>query len=140
MIEYTEAFDPKTPLNPFVNQGEVNGDYTVNPDMPVQSINILSNTLNTDIISIDFINKVSQTNVIVGETILYTLTIVNNSTLDLANLVVKDTDISPYLTISNIKLNGNPVAAQEDLTKGIQISSLIIGDTSAITFDATGFN
>lgn len=124
-------------LTPFINQGEVSGEYIVNLGTPLQLIDILSNTLSTDIVSIDFVKAVSQTNVVVGETISYTLTITNNSTLELTNLLVKDTDISPFLNISNISLNGTAVSVGQDLNSGVLIPSLISGATSTITFDAT---
>jgi uncharacterized repeat protein (TIGR01451 family) len=90
----------------------------------------------TDILKVKLLKEADKTNVIIGDTITYSIKVDNQSTIAISNVVVKDTDISPFLSISNIKLNDVAVPPGQNLQTGILIASIPKKSEAIITFEA----
>lgn len=94
-------------------------------------------TLNVVGEDVAFTKTVSPQNAKVGDTVTYTITIMNENLYDdISNVVVSDM-LNPRTEIVPGTLKVDGVANAGDITAGIAFPALVAGEGKAITFDAT---
>lgn len=77
----------------------------------------------------------------IGDTVLYTITIVNDSSTQITGVVVRDSSVDlNYTSISNIRLNGVVLTPQPSLSSGINVGLIAPATSASITFNATVLN
>ncbi|MGL4849595.1 MAG: DUF11 domain-containing protein [Clostridium sp.] len=101
-----------------------------------RSIN--SNTVNTvyadiKLTPIKTVDKVFTTS---GGVLKYTISFTNNSNVTVKNVIFRDT-IPSGTTLNSGSITLNGIGVSGDLTTGINIGDVLIGQTNTITFDVT---
>jgi uncharacterized repeat protein (TIGR01451 family) len=126
-------------VRPIVNQVQVGYDYSYNPGQPNISVWGTTNTVVTDVVNIYTEKTANKTRVIVGDTIVYTVNIVNNSTVTVNNLFFLDTvpEGTSFVTDSFTVVGYGPITGANpnygvDLTT--VVGTLAPGASSAVTF------
>lgn len=88
---YKRANQCPIQLSPIVNTGYISYEYSYCPDKPNISAGSITNTVTTDIVNVYTEKTANKTRVILGDTIVYTINIVNNSTVSINDLFFIDT-------------------------------------------------
>ncbi|MEG1703138.1 MAG: DUF3794 domain-containing protein, partial [Niameybacter sp.] len=91
-------------------------------------------TIRTLVNKIDLIKTASTTGAVLGDTISYTLKVVNNGEVVAENMVVQDVLPVGLTYANNLQVGGVPTAG--DITVGVTIGNVAVGQTVLITFDA----
>ena len=127
------------PSNSIMNTARVTGDFEMIPGEPPFTITSPSNTTVTPVNrgSLDMLKEVDNSIVGVGETVTYTVRILNTGTADATNVQFIDT-LSPEATFvpNSVMVNGvarpgvNPEA-------GFMILDIPVGETAIVTYEAT---
>ncbi len=127
------------PSNSIMNTARVTGDFEMIPGEPPFTITSPSNTTVTPVNrgSLDMLKEVDNSIVGVGETVTYTVRILNTGTADATNVQFIDT-LSPEATFvpNSVMVNGvarpgvNPEA-------GFTILDIPVGETAIVTYEAT---
>lgn len=88
-------------LKPIVNTDYVSYQYCYCPDQPNVTLGGYTNTVSTDVVNIYTEKTANKSRVIVGDTIVYTVNIINNSTISVNNLFFIDTVPSGTSYVAN---------------------------------------
>ncbi|MGL6104787.1 DUF7507 domain-containing protein, partial [Romboutsia sp.] len=135
----TVTFDVKTtatiPSN-VVNKASINYKYVVDPAQPEKSASTPTNTITIPNLYHNIVATKSSDRVgaIVGNSIVYTVTLVNDGQIDLTNVVVKDL-LNPSLQYTNnLTINGVPTVG--DITFGVNIGPILVGQIVVVKFTA----
>lgn len=137
MIDYTAnscSFCNPIPT-PLVNRAEVTGTYTC-PVGCTGAITAVSEETVTEVVNVTLDKSVCPTCVRAGDTVRYTITLCNRSSVPITGVWITDPDIEALLDVGTICVNGRPVA-EGSLRAGIQIPRVGAGCCVAVTFEAT---
>lgn len=137
MIDYTAnscSFCNPIPTA-LVNRAEVTGTYTC-PAGCTGAITAVSEETVTEVVNVTLDKSVCPTCVRAGDTVRYTITLCNCSSMAITNVLITDPGIEEILEVGTIYLNGRAVAGG-NLRAGIPITRLSAGSCACITFEAT---
>lgn len=123
--------DPPTAL---VNTASVAGRYQCSAACR-GDVSAVSEPVTTEIVDVTIDKTVSPACTRVGQTVHYTITVCNRSSVPVSQVVVTDPGIEQKLNVRTIYYNGKPVR-NGSLCRGICIPGLGAGCCAAITFDA----
>lgn len=123
------------PPTPFTNTASVTGQYHCSTGCRGE-ITAVSEPIVTEIVDVDLDKTVCPTCTRVGQTVRYTITVCNRSSVPVSQVLVTDPDIERKLDVGDIYYNGRKVCGGS-LCRGILIPGLGAGCCAAITFDAT---
>ncbi|MGL6107250.1 SdrD B-like domain-containing protein [Romboutsia sp.] len=128
--------------NPIPNSANTTFTYKVNPSLPATTAgsansNIVTTRINSPIIST--VKSVNSTNVIVGDTIVYTVVLKNTGNTTAINMIFKDTIPGGTIFIPNsVVVNSSTVpGANPAPPSGMTLPSLGLNQTTTLTFQVT---
>lgn len=109
---------------------------TVEVSSPTPDPNPANNTatIRTLVNKVELIKTSNVIGAVVGDTISYTLKVVNSGEVTAENMVVKDPLTAGLVYDNNLKVNGIPTAG--NITTGISIGNVAAGQMVLITFNA----
>lgn len=123
--------------NPLINTATTTYNYTVEPTKPpVTPPPTITPPVTIPVLKpgLSIVKSSNRKGAVVGDTITYTLTIKNTGQMTDENVVITD-PLTPDVTFAgNVKLNGSPIAG--NITTGINIGNLAVGQSAILTFDA----
>ena len=122
------------PPTPFTNTASVSGQYHCSATCRGE-ITAVSEPVVTEIVDVALDKTVSPTCTRAGQTVHYTITVCNRSSVPVSQVLVTDPDIERKLNVGDIYYNGRKVCGGS-LCRGILIPGLGAGCCAAITFDA----
>lgn len=123
-----------TPPEPFTNTAAVAGRY-VCPAGCSGDISAVSEPVVVEVVDVSVDKSVYPACVRAGQTVHYTITVCNRSSVAATCVEVTDPEIENLLDVGTIYVNGQPVRGG-CLSRGIRISGLGAGCCAAVTFDA----
>lgn len=123
------------PPTAFTNTASVSGRYHCSTSCSGE-VTAVSEPVVTEIVDVALDKTVCPTCTRAGQTVHYTITICNRSSVAVSQVLVTDPDIERKLDVGNIYYNGRKVCGGS-LSRGIQIPGIGAGCCAAITFDAT---
>lgn len=123
-----------TPPEAFVNTASAAGRY-VCPAGCSGDITAVSEPVTVEVVDVSVDKTVSPACVRVGQSVRYTITVCNRSSVAATYVKVTDPEIEDLLDVDTIYVNGQPVLGG-CLSRGIRIPGLGAGCCASITFDA----
>ena len=132
MIKYKgEIFATSNEYSQITNTVNVVGNYVVD--------NVTKSATGTANNALDFVNTVlskscNKTEAEVGDTLVYTITFTNNSTLTLNLVTITDT-LPDNVTYESSSLTTSPASTSGSLTSGLVFENIAANDTITIIFD-----
>ncbi|WP_166702225.1 DUF7507 domain-containing protein [Bacillus albus] len=129
-----------TPVqNPIANSASASYTFIADPNAPIVSRNITSNTVFTTIntATILSLKQVDKSFSRIGDTITYTATLSNNGNSAAQNVIFTDTIPSGTTFITNsFSINGIPQSGA-DPSNGVNIGTITAGTTVTVSFQVT---
>ncbi len=129
-----------TPVqNPIANSASASFTFIADPNAPIVSRNITSNTVFTTIntATILSLKQVDKSFSRIGDTITYTATLSNNGNSAAQNVIFTDTIPSGTSFITNsFSINGIPQSGA-DPSNGVNIGTITAGTTVTVSFQVT---
>ena len=122
------------PPVPFTNTASVSGRYQCSAGCR-GDVSAVSEPVVTEIVDVTLDKTVSPACTRAGQTVHYTITVCNRSSVPVSQVLVTDPDIERKLDVGAIYYNGRKVGGGS-LCRGIRIPGLGAGCCAAITFDA----
>lgn len=122
------------PPAPFTNTASVVGRYRC-PAGCTGDVTAVSEPVVTQIVDVTLDKTVHPTCARAGQTVRYTITLCNRSSVPVSRVRVTDPDIENLLDVGTICYNGQPVR-DGSLCRGIRIPGIGAGCCASITFDA----
>lgn len=119
---------------PFTNTASVSGRYQCSAGCRGE-VSAVSEPVVTELVDVALDKTVRPTCVRAGQTVHYTITVCNRSSVPVSQVLVTDPDIERKLDVGAIYYNGRKVCGGS-LCRGIRIPGLGAGCCAAITFDA----
>lgn len=123
-----------TPPEAFINTASAAGRY-VCPAGCSGDISAVSAPVTVEVVDISVDKTVSPACVRVGQTVRYTITVCNRSSVAAACVKVTDPEIESLLDVGTIYVNGQPVLGGS-LSRGIRIPGVGAGCCALVIFDA----
>lgn len=123
-----------TPPEAFRNTASAAGRY-VCPAGCSGDISTISEPVTVEIADVSVDKTVYPACVRIGQTVYYTITVCNRSSVAVACVRVTDPEIECLLDVGTIYVNGQPVLGGS-LSRGIRIPGLGAGCCASVTFDA----
>ncbi|MEW4282301.1 DUF7507 domain-containing protein [Priestia koreensis] len=137
-IGFQVSVDSIPTVNPIPNDATINYQVTIDPNQPPESRSTTSNTtlVRAERIQVTSAKTVDVDAAQIGDTLTYTITLTNSSTLPIDNVTTIDTD-PPGTTFipGSVTVNGTPTA--ENPNTGITIPSLAAGASATIQYQVT---
>lgn len=118
---------------PFSNTASVVGRYNCSA-LCFGDLSAVSEPVVIEVMDVSLTKTVSATCAAPGATVRYTITLRNDSSLPIANVLITDPEIEDLLEVGAIFYNGLPVTGS--LSEGILIPGVGAGACAALTFDA----
>ncbi|MEE3956700.1 beta strand repeat-containing protein [Bacillus thuringiensis] len=129
-----------TPVqNPIANSASASYTFITDPNAPIVSRNVTSNTVFTTIntATILSLKQVDKSFSRIGDTLTYTVTLTNNGNSSAQNVIFTDTMPSGTTFIANtFSINGVPQSGA-DPTNGVNIGPITAGTTVTVSFQVT---
>lgn len=123
-----------TPPEAFTNTASAAGRY-VCPAGCSGDISAVSEPVTVEVVDVSVDKTVYPACVRIGQTVHYTITVCNRSSVAATLVRVTDPEIESLLDVDTIYVNGQPVLSGS-LSRGIRIPGLGAGCCASITFDA----
>ena len=128
-----------TPVqNPIANSATASYTFIADPNAPIVSRNVTSNTVFTTIntATILSLKQVDKSFSRIGDTLTYTVALTNNGNSSAQNVIFTDTVPSGTTFIANtFSINGVPQS--EDPSNGVNIGIITAGTTVTVSFQVT---
>lgn len=136
MTEFAAGSCPicKDPPSPFTNTASAAGRYSC-PAGCSGNVTAVSEPVVTQVVDVTLDKTVYPTCTRAGQTVRYTITVCNRSSVPVSCVRVTDPDIENLLDVGPIYYNGQPVCSGS-LRTGILIPGIGAGCCASITFDA----
>ncbi|MEK4408545.1 cell surface protein [Bacillus sp. FSL L8-0642] len=129
-----------TPVqNPIANSANASYTFIADPNAPIVSRNVTSNTVFTTIntATILSLKQVDKSFSRIGDTLTYTVTLSNNGNSAAQNVIFTDTMPSGTTFITNsFSINGIPQSGA-DPSNGVNIGTITAGTTVTVSFQVT---
>lgn len=122
------------PPTPFTNTASVAGRYSC-PAGCSGEVTAVSEPVVTQIVDVTLDKTVHPACARAGQTVRYTITICNRSSVPVSRVRVTDPDIESLMDVGTIYYNGQPVC-DGSLERGILVPGIGAGCCASITFDA----
>lgn len=138
-IKFNVTVDSIPEINPIPNQALIKYNYTSNPNiLNGETGHGITNKVTTKVIYDHlYIIKSENINVaLIGDTITYTLIVLNIGDIPCNNVVITD-NLESQLTFNNSSLTINGNASNENIENGVNLGTLQPGDEVILTFKAT---
>ncbi|MGL5416309.1 MAG: DUF7507 domain-containing protein [Clostridium sp.] len=118
------------------NTATIDYSYIVDPNLPPKVKTVQTNPVNVDNLNpnLSIVKSSNVSGALVGDTIRYTLNIINDGEIDLTNVVIKDPLAAELQFVDNMTLNGGAIGG--NIVSGVNIGTLIVGKTAVLAFDA----
>lgn len=118
------------------NQATIEFEYIpalgADPEFDTEDSNLLS--IPNLVANLTMVKSTDKTVAILGEVITFTITITNDGDFDATDIIVTDTLDPEFEYIGNVTIDGVPNAG--DITAGINVGDLAVGESVVITFEA----
>ncbi|MCU5463109.1 cell surface protein, partial [Bacillus cereus] len=129
-----------TPVqNPIVNSATASYTFIADPNAPIVSRNVTSNTVFTTINTANILSlkQVDKSFSHIGDTLTYTVVLTNNGNSSAQNVIFTDTVPSVTTFIANtFSINGVPQSGA-DPSNGVNIGTITAGTTVTVSFQVT---
>ncbi|MED2491780.1 DUF11 domain-containing protein [Bacillus thuringiensis] len=129
-----------TPVqNPIANSASASYTFIADPNAPIVSRNVTSNTVFTTIntATILSLKQVDKSFSRIGDTLTYTVALTNNGNSSAQNVIFTDTMPSGTTFIANtFSINGVPQSGA-DPSNGVNIGTITAGTTVTVSFQVT---
>ncbi|MEC5304941.1 cell surface protein [Bacillus thuringiensis] len=129
-----------TPVqNPIANSATASYTFIADPNAPIVSRNVTSNTVFTTIntATILSLKQVDKSFSRIGDTLTYTVALTNNGNSSAQNVIFTDTVPSGTTFIANtFSINGVP-QSEADPSNGVNIGTITAGTTVTVSFQVT---
>ncbi|MED0952815.1 cell surface protein [Bacillus mobilis] len=129
-----------TPVqNPIANSATASYTFIADPNAPIVSRNVTSNTTFTTIHTATILSskQVDKAFSHIGDTLTYTVTLTNNGNSSAQNVIFTDTMPSGTTFIANtFSINGIPQSGANP-TNGVNIGPITAGNTVTVSFQVT---
>ncbi|MED0996910.1 cell surface protein [Bacillus mobilis] len=129
-----------TPVqNPIANSATASYTFIADPNAPIVSRNVTSNTTFTTINTATILSskQVDKAFSHIGDTLTYTVTLTNNGNSSAQNVIFTDTMPSGTTFIANtFSINGIPQSGANP-TNGVNIGPITAGNTVTVSFQVT---
>ncbi|HDX9526579.1 TPA: DUF11 domain-containing protein [Bacillus thuringiensis] len=129
-----------TPVqNPIANSASASYTFIADPNAPIVSRNVTSNTVFTTIntATILSLKQVDKSFSRIGDTLTYTVALTNNGNSSAQNIIFTDTMPSGTTFIANtFSINGVPQSGA-DPSNGVNIGTITAGTTVTVSFQVT---
>lgn len=137
-IVFQVSVDSIPTINPIPNEATINYQVTIDPNQPPESRSTTSNTtlVRAERIQVTSVKDVDLDAAQIGDTLTYTITLTNSSTLPIENVTTIDVDpLGTTFVPGSVTVNGTPTA--ENPNTGITILSLAAGASAVIQYQVT---
>lgn len=118
------------------NQAAIKFEYIpalgADPQSDTKESNLLS--IPNLVANLTMVKSVDKTVAILGEVITFTITITNDGDFDATDIIVTDTLDPEFEYVGNVTINGVPDVG--DITAGLNVGDLAVGESVGITFEA----
>ncbi|TKJ07660.1 DUF11 domain-containing protein, partial [Bacillus cereus] len=129
-----------TPVqNPIANSATASYTFIADPNAPIVSRNVTSNTVFTTINTANILSlkQVDKSFSRIGDTLTYTIALTNNGNSSAQNVIFTDTVPSGTTFIANtFSINGVPQSGA-DPSNGVNIGTITAGTTVTVSFQVT---
>ncbi|HDR6266003.1 TPA: DUF11 domain-containing protein, partial [Bacillus cereus] len=129
-----------TPVqNPIANSATASYTFIADPNAPIVSRNVTSNTVFTTINTANILSlkQVDKSFSHIGDTLTYTVVLTNNGNSSAQNVIFTDTVPSVTTFIANtFSINGVPQSGA-DPSNGVNIGTITAGTTVTVSFQVT---
>ncbi|PER18948.1 cell surface protein [Bacillus cereus] len=129
-----------TPVqNPIANSATASYTFIADPNAPIVSRNVTSNTVFTTINTANILSlkQVDKSFSRIGDTLTYTVVLTNNGNSSAQNVIFTDTVPSVTTFIANtFSINGVPQSGA-DPSNGVNIGTITAGTTVTVSFQVT---
>lgn len=127
------------PQNPIANSATASYTFIADPNAPIVSRNVTSNTTFTTINTATILSskQVDKAFSHIGDTLTYTVTLTNNGNSSAQNVIFSDTIPSGTTFItSTFSINGIPQIGA-DPSNGVNVGTITAGNTITVSFQVT---
>lgn len=137
-VQYSVKVTSVPNSNPTTNTSVTTFEYVPGPGQPPIIGSSTSNPVQTTIqqVALTVTKASSVSNALIGDTITYTIQVVNNGTVDALNAILTDLIQSGTAFVpGSVTINASPSAA--DPNTGIPLNIIAAGEAVVVTFEAT---
>lgn len=136
IVSFTVRVDSLPASGVITDIADVTFQYIVDPTKPPKSKTVTTNEVVTTVqlINVKFIKTSDKTFAALGDEITYTFNIINNSTVDITNVIFKDTIPDGTTFVQNSFIKGITPLPGEDPTIGVNLGTIPKNTSLMVSF------